>query len=840
MAAWTFDAARYVEDVVRPVQRGWPPTANLFRVYQVRPAAGQSEVDIALTEMPHCWGRPELRAYGSGCERLRAGHTGAVALLRDGDRRAAHRVAVEADLDKLAAVVRHRLHGAPAMPASAVDELVQAGAHRWTRRDVLGALDLAGATERDPAGLSAVPEPKRWKQLRDCLTDLPYRNLWDFLTCAPGLAGVETTAVQTEARRQRLRVSRDRAATAETTLLALVRRWLDEPGGLAAVLRHELLADLAAETLHGYGAVRAMAAADPDRCAAAGAPTGPDALAYPVWCARPGVAPTWITRYTDAIAERRLTAALAVLDAHPLPTEWRTVRDGLRATVARLAEDLATAREREESAVEDAAAGYLAVGRAMSTPDVAAGLLRCRAAAPGEVTVRVDGERVLVCWTASPSTAGRIGYRVTRGATPVAEDTVDLTVTDTPPVATPVVYTVTATRDGVPGAAVASAEVAVLPEVADLALNPVPGMVAGRWRLPAAAIGAVVTRTDPEGATVELTDAEPEGFADHDVRPDTAYTYRVRAEYPAMCSPGVTASAVPPDVPRPVTDLCADIDESTVDLSWSGRSAGHVEFRLPRKGTAAPWGIVPLARTDILGPVVGLATASPARIDLADLAGERVLVPVTVRGAWAAVGDAVTLDLPLAPVTGLHAEQIGPQVRLCWEWPEWAHDARVVWRADAEPEGPTDPLAAVFDTTRIAYLSLGVRVRMAGPGKYWFGVCVCDRGRFGPLATVGLPVRPEVGYTVRRVPWFRAGTHVVSVQGPPPLPDLALVAKSGARPLALDDGEELLRLPGGATTGAEHTLSVPDRLTRPVHLRAFALDAEVLLRHPDPRDLVVR
>jgi hypothetical protein len=163
-----------------------------------------------------------------------------------------------------------------------------------------------------------------------------------------------------------------------------------------------------------------------------------------------------------------------------------------------------------------------------------------------------------------------------------------------------------------------------------------------------------------------------------------------------------------------------------------------------------------------------------------------------------------------------------------------------VWRADTEPEGPTDPLASWFDTTRIAYLSLGVRVRVAGPGKYWFGVWVCDRGRFGPQATVGLLTRPEVGYTVHRAPWFRSGTHVVSVHGPPPLPEVAIVAKSGTRPLALDDGEELLRLPGGEVAEARHTLSVPDRLTRPVHLRAFALDEGVLLRHPDPRDLVVR
>jgi hypothetical protein len=338
---------------------------------------------------------------------------------------------------------------------------------------------------------------------------------------------------------------------------------------------------------------------------------------------------------------------------------------------------------------------------------------------------------------------------------------------------------------------------------------------------------------------VELTKVDRESFADHDIRPDTRYTYCVRAEYPTACSPGVTARAESPGMVRPVTDMHAELGESTVNLTWTSRSTGHIEFRVPRRGTIAPSGVVPVAEAAEVGRVVAHAGSSPARIDLADLAGERVLVPVMVSGAWAAVGDAVTVEVPLRPVTDLRAEQFGPQVRLLWRWPAWAHDARVVWRAGAEPEGPIDPLASWLDTSRVAYLSQGVRVRVDGPGEHWFGVCVLDRGRFGPLTTVSVRSRPEVAYTVHKVPWFRYGTHVVSVYGPGPLPEIAVVAKPGTRPLAIDDGVELLRLPGGAVVTSQR-LSVPGRLARPVHLRAFALDERVLLRHPDPRDLVVR
>lgn len=114
-----------------------------------------------------------------------------------------------------------------------------------------------------------------------------------------------------------------------------------------------------------------------------------------------------------------------------------------------------------------------------------------------------------------------------------------------------------------------------------------------------------------------------------------------------------------------------------------------------------------------------------------------------------------------------------------------------------------------------------------------------DRGRFGPMQTVVSRSRPEARYTVHRMPWFRHGTHLVTVDGVNPLPEVTIIAKSGARPLALEDGVELARLPGGEATSVRR-LSVPGWLPRPVFLRAFALDETVLLRHPDPRELIVR
>ncbi|WP_018687144.1 hypothetical protein [Actinokineospora enzanensis] len=326
------DPARYVEDVVRPVQRGWSPSRNLFRVYGLDPDAVQSDVDEAVATVPRQWGLPEIRVHTRGCERLRAARSGAEEVLRDPGRRETHRAEIEKDLGVLAELLRHRLHGAPAIPPTAVTALIAETGHRWARPDVPTALGMIGADERDWAALTPIGVPKRWRQVGECLVDLPYANLWDYLTGAPGLAGVDTSVPEIDARRKRLRVARDRAATAESTLLALIRHWLAEPGGLPDVVRHELVTEAHGRRPLGYAAVRAVVA-DLDRCAAAGLVADPDALAYAAWWT-PDAQPRWVDEYTAAIASGELRAALDILDLHPLPADWLPIRDELRARVA--------------------------------------------------------------------------------------------------------------------------------------------------------------------------------------------------------------------------------------------------------------------------------------------------------------------------------------------------------------------------------------------------------------------------------------------------------------------------------------------------------------------------
>ncbi|HEX8864143.1 MAG TPA: hypothetical protein VF821_00675 [Lentzea sp.] len=804
----------YVEDVLVPVQAGWSPHRNYFRVYELATDAPQSDVDSALADLPVRWGTASLRQHTGACDRLRACHARAIAVLGDPASRARHRESVEREHRTLVGALRHRLHGAPAMTEQDVGVFTRSG--RWSRPDVLGALGVLGAEVREPSALPHPARPKRWATVREHLADLPHVSLWDYLSGTEELRGADTTAAQVEMRRQRLRVSRDRAADAERGVLALVRLWVVEPGGLAAALAFELVEDLTAAACCGYSALRDLAV--PRRCAATG--LSPD-VAYAVWAARDEA--SWSGGYFTALDERRLSDALAVLESRPLAESWHRVRDSLRAKVDRLTAELASAAQ---AGGEDAATRYLAVGRELADPAVTEGLLRCPAAAPVAVSSLVDGDAVVVNWQPSPSTAGRIGYQVRRGTTVLAEDTSAPPVVDRdPPFGRPLVYTVTTLRSGVPGNA-ASTETAVLPEVTDLRLAAEPGIVFATWTRPAGATRVLVSRNGSEVA------ATPSGFIDQQAEPGAAHVYRVWVDYAGASSEGISASVVCPREPVPVTDLRATASGDVVDLSWTPPDGHLVEIRVLTSPAAALPGLVSLGMAARTGPVVATSRTGHARVPAARIG--LTLVPVTVSGFVAAIGPPAALDISAEPVTDLRVVRLGPQVQLSWHWPPWSHEVLVVWRHGTPPAGPDDPAAHRLRVTRTAYLTRGVRVNAPEPGEHWFGVCTIGDGQFGPLATVGSPCPVQIRYRVHG----RSRTRTVEVECDTNLPDVVVLAKSGHRPLTPDDGLVLATLPGGRPASRAE-LTVPPHLPRPVHLRAFALDDTTWMCHPDPRDLVV-
>ncbi len=832
----------YLDDVITPVATGWSPHRNLFRVYRLPADCTADEIDSALTSVPALWGIPELREHTQAVDRLRRGHPTAVRVLGDPGERSAHWTAVAAERTALAKVVDQFLRSAPGMPAAAVAALVRQSAGRWSRPDVLAALEQHRAVVREPASLGITPDTPRSRRITTALADLGIPSLWEYLTGKLSSGGLDVHADALGHRRAHLRTRRGAGVEAELTVLKIVEQALDEPDGLSSLLRHEFLTELSVAVLLGYQEVSFLAAADPQRCVASGLPRDPDTLAYALWCRRVHRS-DWESDYRQAVADGRLRDALAMLSNRRLTGDWERVRDALAATVDRVAADLTAARELEDTAPEDAAARYLAADRELTDPEITSGLRRCPAMAPAEVSARAHHDAVVITWQESTSTAGRLTYRVSRGGTVIAHDTDALTLSDVPPSGVPMSYAVQTLRNGVPGGMAHSGEVMLAPEVLELAVESTMRSVHGRWRLPPGAVGASVTRIAPSGDSAEVATPDGTGFDDTAVVPGVQYRYLVRARYPGRAgkpedSAGLVVCGECPGNPRQVDDLRARLSGDTVELTWSRQSGTPLVIRVPHDGVAPAPQVLRAADAAVAGRVVAVSDTGRASVPLADLAGQRVLVPVAVSGPLAAIGPATRVAPPLEPVVGLHARRFGPQVVLSWQWPMWATDVRVVWRVDGPPTGPLDPQATAVEISRSAYAGRGARINATLPGEHWFGVSVVDSGRFGPMVTVCSIRLREVRYSVRRAAWWRRGELLVAVHGPEPSPDIAVVAKSGSRPLAPEDGVEILRLPAPGPPEPVR-LPVPRQLRRPVFLRAFSLDETVALAHPAPHLLVV-
>ncbi|MGH3878556.1 MAG: hypothetical protein ACRDSK_16115 [Actinophytocola sp.] len=851
MSEWHFDKDRFVDEVLKPVQDGWRPDEDLFRVYLL-PAdvTDGGMVRAALAGINRQLGNQQYRGFKRAVDHLRAQHKAATATLTDPTKLTAHRVAVSAHTRELGTGLRQRLLGAPGLSEQDIRVLVRSSNGALTRTSVLAALAEIGARQLEPVALPASPEPRQWPETRNLLGQLRQASLWEYLSGT--LRGTRTTTRELAARREELRVSRDADTTAETTLLKRIQQWLDSDE-LTTALRHELLAGLMAQVPYGYAKVAAATEAVAERLRALGLPPDPGDTAYAAWCQRTSTAstePAWRDDYQSALRDLRLRHALAVLDGQPgLADEWRERRTELAARLAELDAEIARCAELERRDVEAAVAGYYRIRERLADRDVDAAIERCPPARPSSATAAVRDGQVVVSWRPTSARAGRIGYRVTRGGKLVCEETGGHEVVDEdPPGGTPLVYEVHTVRDGNPSTRPArSATVTVLRGVLDLVLRGEPDRISGRWRLPPGASGAVVLR---DGTPVR--DVRSATFEDTDVRAGRGYGYVVKATYrladgTTAESDGVHASARCQEIPGAVTNLVAEADGDQLVVRWTPPARGDVEILELRAGTSPPaHEVVPVSKARTYGAPVREASGagrSWLQAKFNTSTKRQKLLPVTVLGELAAIGTPCVVDIRHGAVRSLRVDRLGPTVRLTWEWPAGATSARVVWRTTTKPAGPTDPDATVLDVTRVTYDSRGVSITVPA-GRHWFGVCTTlvdgSTRSFGPLVFEQESTAVSIRYSVERGWSLRRTRRILVVNGGPDLavPPIVLVAKSGVRPLDASDGRQILVTEAGvAPVRAEFT--VPSELRRPVYVRAFSRDEGVHLVPASPGQLVL-
>jgi hypothetical protein len=895
MAASSFDEKLFETEVLKPVTRGWTPGQNLFRCYLLPLDCDDSTViEAAGRDTLKCINKNSSRGHNTDAANLlKALHRTSLATLLDPARRSAHRREVLEGRAELAHAIQGEAGDLRALPPAMVSRLVTQLGERFTAREIEFVLREQNIAVRAPVTLEKIrPLPTTWSEVRSALGVFGHASLLAFLLAAPPAPpgaqparplGLSPTADVLRRRKNEIH-SRAKGAelTAESKVVAQVEKWA-AAGQLVAVVAAELVTDLRRAAPLGSRAIRATLerAALRTGLDQLGLPASPDDLVYAVLCeqrygAGPA-APSWREEYESARRAGDARAALRMLSARDgLGPDDTRARAALTAAVAAIDKDLARAaalRGRDPEAAAEIFARLARDGDATARD----GLRGCPPPPPGRASARPDGDGVVVSWAPSDARVGPVTYRVVRGTgaagswaggARIADETEDTEVVDTdPPAGQPLTYVVYATRHGTPSRdGAAAAPVTILPDPTELTLIGGEGCIDGRWRLPAGARAAQVTRwpADRAGARGDAGTPVASGgrdFHDTAVVPGTLYVYRVRAGYPAgdgsyRFSDGVCSRLRTTIRPSGVGDLAVSADGDELALSWSPPPVGRVEIRLLTEAPPhRPGQVVGLAELDRHGRRLPCreASAGRGRVTVRSDGREYWLVPVTVHEEQAALGTAVWVDPRLPSVRDLRAVRMGTSVRLSWIWPAGAAEVAVAVRRGPPSGGAaTGRDAARRIVTQAEFESRGVEFALP-PGEHWFtarATALVDGKRLsGPPATARERGVGRAFYEVRRAGSRRSGRFQLSVVADERgcrLPDIVLVGRPRVAPLEAADGQEVARF------HLDGDDADPSRLVRefslerarlPLILRAFPVDCPgdaVELVPRDPTQLSVR
>ncbi|GGU59190.1 hypothetical protein [Lentzea flava] len=549
-------------------------------------------------------------------------------------------------------------------------------------------------------------------------------------------------------------------------------------------------------------------------------------------------------RVADALRDGELREAQRLLDALP-SGDCAEQRAQLDEALRRVADLVTRAEDALRQGDGELAAGLFAAAAEVARDDdgLEARLAEIPPPPPGEVTAGVDGDRVVVRWTPSQARTPGVRYRVVRSdGTPAVSSTAGTGVTETqaneavdelPPPATPLHYTVFASRGETWSVGASAPVLEVTPEVRDVVLSADEGVVSGTWQAHPDATEVIVTRADRTGSAERRIRVAAATFTDTDVVSGETYDYTFRAVFLSRTgerrmSPPVVVSARPDAKPVAVTDLVHEVrhehGKAVLVVAWRPPPSGVVELRTSQ--SAPPWpvgSLVSRAEAQAFGqPAGGIAAPGDdgrVRQALSVRSGRLTVTAVTVSGDHAAIGETVTQSL-VAPVTGVKAERFGDLVRVRWVWPDGATAVRVRWWPSEEDDTPLH--VEELDISARVHTDSGGAEISAGPGATTVALqtVMRDRNTDSVSATVLTRIsgRPaNVGYTVRLagLPGRRRLDLTLTSDRACRVPAIVVVHRTdGVIPLRADRGRVIATLPPrNLTAGVPVTVSLPERVS---------------------------
>ncbi|MBO3747574.1 hypothetical protein J5X84_15970 [Streptosporangiaceae bacterium NEAU-GS5] len=834
-----FDEARYTRDVLEPArQAGGAPPADLRQRYQLRDGMSAAEMVETVRQVRQCWRRSrQMLKFRKLIDTLETEHArysplfDAAAAGQPGPLQEEIRQSAERDA-KRRADLRRRLDDAAGklrmLPPDVVAGIAKSsgvGAEDATR-----VAQELGIEVRDPDPLPQTPPYAAYPKVRAALDTMGERHLAGFVFTARK-TGIKVLGPITGILDQVAMLERDAqrktrgpwTVGADTVFISL--RNTPDP---AALLRYDMAARLRERVReHPYDDTLMRHAIDD-----LGLDAGEAKRLIFAIRQETGMSGGPAGRLRELVEAGEIQAAADFVEALPdgaLGAEAGELAAEVRSRLAKAVQlrDQARAETDPDRAwimLEDA------LSRAPDLPGIGDLLAGLGPRPPGDVRAALQGDGVVLSWSASPSRAGEIAYEVLRDGVVFAEVPRPGVRDERPPINKPVTYSVVARRKQAASAPIAAAPLTFRPEPDELRLTAVDGIVTGQWRTPPEALRVVVTR---DGRPIPV---EGSGFRDRDVRNGTTYHYLVAAVYPdgrgEVVTPGLRRAVTPEARPEPIAEFTVEqaaADPGALLIRCAEPPSGVAEFLVFAAEPRWPYGTtLPLREVRAAGRVLAATqTRDGYVLRAANVSG--VLVAVTVVGDSATLGahrEHVNLPAP-SQVTAVRR---GGVVFVGLEWPKDVPEIEVRWNGRHQV------------ITSAAYRSQGgIRLDIPeseAPTIEVAATAVMKGARIrGPAVRAPLAALTPIQYDLRHEGSFGRKTLVVEVtsERPAEIARLVLVIKAGRiQPSSAEEGRVVAEWTA-VSTPARLTAPMPKQ-SKPYWLRCFADGVELI----DPPVRVLR
>lgn len=355
-------------------------------------------------------------------------------------------------------------------------------------------------------------------------------------------------------------------------------------------------------------------------------------------------------------------------------------------------------------------------------------------------------------------------------------------------------------------------------EVEDISIKAIEGQVNVSWKAIDNCHSIAVTRSDAHGKSRrKINDATKQGFSDKQLSNGQKYHYNIVVNYldvnkKTVKTKGIQIEATPTELPKPVQQFSARIDNKIIFLQWQQptASAQTIIYQSTKKPELPAGSILSLSEATQYGNQVLLQQADKSQLSL-NFQGKNYFIPFSVQGQTAVLGKVLSLT-SIDEVKALKGGKGGGSITLQWQWPRGINQVKIYWSFDGYAKESTNCVLLKKEEYDI---EKSYDFDNPLDKTYYFTVCSVSQNGTQEIMSTGAQVAVQAGrakrikYDIKKNIWGKKKIEIFT-EDQIQLPSMVLLAKRGTLPKNSSDGEAILKTTNSDSLVSE---SIPSKYT---------------------------